>query len=333
MDRTGPGNNVSTRSDALDELMEQLSTSGLEALLEHVRALAVVLDARGVTVGWNHAFDAVREPLPQANRLEEFLTPPAGTDFQQSLQKALQVNGSPVLMHLDIGSQAGRAEYRCELIPLSAERVLLVAEPVALADGEELEGVRAQLQEAKLALEIKQKELQAVLAQTEEVVHTDALTLLPNRKWIIADLQRQVTYSERYGSPLSVSMIDLDKFKDINDTYGHAAGDQVLRFIASEMRDGIRQPDEIGRYGGDEFLVILPNTTVNAAAEQANRLCQHIKSTPVVAGKEVISVSLSIGIAQYRPSGDDWHSLLERADQALYQAKNNGRGQWAILKG
>jgi diguanylate cyclase (GGDEF)-like protein len=98
------------------------------------------------------------------------------------------------------------------------------------------------------------------------------------------------------------------------------------------MRDRIRQPDLIGRYGGDEFLVILPNTTSAAAGEQAGRLCHQVAATPVIAGKDAISVHLSIGITQYQPNSDDWQSLLERADQAMYQAKRNGRGQWAILK-
>ncbi len=322
---------ASTLSEAFDELREQLSASGLETLLEHIRTLVILLDAQGAMLGWNPAFEAVRETLPMSTHLEQFLTPPDAPKFRASLGAALEAE-APMRMSLDIGSQAGRAEYGCTLIRLPEGRLLLLGEPVTGVDGQELEKLKSSLQETKLALEIKQKELQAVLAQTDEVVHTDALTLLPNRRWIIADLQQQVTYSERYGSPLSVSMIDLDHFKEVNDTYGHAAGDQVLRFIASEMRDRIRQPDQIGRYGGDEFMVILPNTTVNAAAEQANRLCQHIKNTPIAVGKEVISVSLSIGIAQYRPSGDDWHGVLERADQALYQAKNNWRGQWAILK-
>ena len=323
--------NLSTKSEALDELTEQLSTSGLEILLEHIRTLVVLLDAEGALVGWNPAFEAVRETLPRATRLDEFLTPPGAAEFRRSLQAVLDQR-NPGRIQLDVGSQAGRTAYDCRLMAVSDARLLFLADPEALAEAQELEDLRAQLQGTKVTLENKQKELQAVLAQADEVKHTDMLTLLPNRQLILSDLQRQVTYSERYGSPLSVSMIDLDNFKEINDTYGHAAGDQVLRFIASEMRDHIRQPDEIGRYGGDEFLVILPNTSVNAAAEQATRLCKQIRSAPVIAGKDLINVSLSIGIAQYQPGADDWHSLLERADQALYQAKGNGRGQWAILK-
>jgi diguanylate cyclase (GGDEF)-like protein len=174
--------------------------------------------------------------------------------------------------------------------------------------------------------------LTAVVAQADEVSHTDALTFLPNRKSMIAELQRQVTYAERYGVPLSVSMIDIDNFKEINDTLGHGVGDQVLRFIASQMRDRIREPDVLGRYGGDEFLVILPNSTASGAAEQATRLNQQVASSPVVAGKELIRVTMSIGITQYQPNSDTWETLLERADQAMYQAKHDGRGTWAIIK-
>jgi diguanylate cyclase (GGDEF)-like protein len=260
--------------------------------------------------------------------------------FETSLQDASR-SRRMARMPLDIGGPARRSHYDCTLIPVPRGRFLLIAEPVASATGgsvdssaaaKALEKVTAELREARIALDVKQTELHAVIAQADEVAHTDSLTMLPNRRWVIADLQRQVTYSERYGAPLSISMIDLDRFKEINDTHGHIAGDQVLRFIASELRDRIRQPDEIGRFGGDEFLVILPNTALTAAAEQATRLCQQIRSTPIISGKTVIRVSLSIGIAQYRPNVDNWNTLLERADQALYQAKHNRGDQWAILE-
>ncbi len=327
---------MSTRSEALDALITLLARNGLGSFLESIRTLVVVVDAHGEPIAWNPAFDSVRESLPGTTVLAEFLPQSGREDFQIALKTASR-SFRTVPMSLDIGGLSGRGHYDCALIPLPHERLLLVAEPAAegpasRATTTELKKVTAELHEARLALDAKKTELHAVLAQTDEVIHTDPLTLLPNRRWIIADLQRQVTYSERYGAPLSISMIDLDHFKDINDTHGHMAGDQVLRFIASEMRDRIRQPDEIGRYGGDEFLVILPNTAVTAAAEQATRLCQQVRSTPVISGKDVLSISLSIGIAQYRPNADDWQTLLGRADQALYQSKRNGGDQWAILE-
>ncbi len=312
-------------TDPFHQLKVQLEQGGLEPLLEYIRTLTVVLDGSGTPIGWNGAFEAVRQPFSGA------LKCPA---LQQGLQDALR-SREPVRLRLE----ADGADYECLLIAQADDRLLLFAEPEILAStmplpdtADELVRLRAELDGIRAALDVKQKELQAVLAQAEEVSHTDALTYLPNRRSMISELQRQVTYAERYGTPLSISMIDVDNFKDINDTYGHAVGDQVLRYIASEMRDRIRQPDVIGRLGGDEFLVILPSGPANAAAEQARRLCQQVAGAPVIAGKEIITVGLSIGITQYQPNSDDWHTLLERADQAMYQAKRNGRGQWAILK-
>jgi diguanylate cyclase (GGDEF)-like protein len=318
---------LSNNTDAFEALKAQLSAGGLEPFLQHVRMLAAVLDVDGKPLGWNAAFASIQKA---------FLAGVRSAELAHALQAAPQAP-EPVRLHLDLDG----SNYDCFLVACSNGQFLFFGEPgsQAPADGprlsgtiQELDRVKGELDSTRQALEIKQKELQAVVAQAEEVSHTDALTFLPNRKSMISELQRQVTYAERYGAPLSISMIDIDNFKDINDNLGHAAGDQVLRFIASEMRDRIREPDLIGRYGGDEFLVILPNSTSNGAAEQATRLCQQVAAAPVIAGKEVIRVGMSIGITQYQPSSDTWQTLLERADQAMYQAKRNGRGQWAILK-
>ncbi len=318
--------NSTTESEALDELRTQLSASGLKALLEHIRTLALVMDARGQMIGWNPAFNDARMGCEEATHFDALVGITA-EKLLESLQGALGAT-EPVRLNLDIGAEAARLPYDCLLIRLSDSRVLLIAEPFV----RDLDKLRGDLREAKQALDVKQQELQAVLAQADEVAHTDALTYLPNRRAILAELQRQVTYSERYGTPLTVSMIDLDRFKEVNDTYGHGAGDQVLRFMASELRDRIRGPDLIGRYGGDEFLMILPNTTAAAASEQATRLCKQVWSTTLTPNRPPVEVDLSIGIAQYQSHGDTWRALLERADQALYQAKSAGRKQWAILK-
>lgn len=329
---------MSTRSEAFDELKEQLTGSSLELFLENTRTLVVILDSQGAAVSWNPAFGILRETLPAARTLVDLISGAARLEFIGSLRDVIGA-GTPARVQLELGAPTGRSRYNCYLIAQADDRVLFIGEPVVeggqgqnygRAPAGEVETLKAELEEARRALAAKKQELQAVIVQAEEVSHTDGLTFLPNHRAIIASLQHEVNFSERYGSPLSISMIDLDNFKDINDTFGHAAGDQVLRFVASEMRDQIRQPDEIGRYGGDEFLVILPNTSENAAAEQAKRLCHQLHGQPIIVGQDVIHMSLSIGIAQYRPHGEDWHALLERADQALYQAKRNGRGRWVV---
>ena len=329
-----------TKLEALQQLKACLADGSLGPYLEYTHSLVAILDDQGAAIAWNPAFNALHEAIPGARTVQDFLSTAARLEFLGSMRDVLQT-GTPTRVQLEIGSKAARIRYDCLLVCQPAERLLFVGEPViAEAPAREepsgpagdLQKLRAELQDTRVALDAKKMELQAVLAQADEVVHTGALTLLPNRRWIISDLQKQVTISERYGSPLTISMIDLDNFKEINDTFGHATGDQVLRYAASEMRDHIRQPDEIGRYGGDEFLVILPNSGESAATEQAQRLCRHIQSHPIIVGEDEVPMSLSIGIAQFRQHSDDWRTLLERADKALYQAKHEGRARWAVAK-
>ncbi len=229
---------------------------------------------------------------------------------------------------LDLGQGNLLSGYTCFLYPVPDGRMLFVAEPThAITD---LENVSAELQKTKQKLERKEIELQSVLAQAHEVSHTDSLTFLPNRRQVMVDLQNAVTFSDRYGTPLTISMLDIDNFKNINDTYGHIVGDEVLRSLAGKLRQHIRHPDTIGRYGGEEFLIVLPHSTVKAAVEQAQRLCEQVRSLSITIGEQTLSVTISIGVAQYKREKEDWQSFLSRADRALYQAKDNGRDQWVV---
>ncbi len=195
----------------------------------------------------------------------------------------------------------------------------------------EQEQIVAELQKTKRILVIKETELKAVIAQADELAHTDTLTFLPNRRQIIGDLQREVIFSEHYGTPLSISMLDLDHFKKINDTYGHITGDEVLMNFAGVLRQPIRYPDTIGRYGGEVFLMILPHSPLNDASKFVERLCQHVRSTPIIHGENAFHLTISAGIAQYKAHEEGWRSFLDRADKALYQAKHSGRDQWSII--
>ena len=196
---------------------------------------------------------------------------------------------------------------------------------------DELNKIRQELKEAKRAIRVKEIELQAILAQADEVSHTDVLTYLPNRRRVINNLQKEVHRAERYKTPLSISMMDIDHFKDINDTYGHTVGDVVLLRLANMLREGIRESDMVGRYGGEEFLIVLPNTELQRATELAGRLCKIIREKDIeIVGKAHITVS--IGVAEYKHGEENWQKFLNRADMALYAAKNAGRDRWADSK-
>jgi diguanylate cyclase (GGDEF)-like protein len=314
------------RAEQLSELTALFAQFGVESFLEATKLMVVLLDKDGSLVAWNSAFDSLKGTHPDRKHLKSFLSNPSKDLFEglfsTTLQKRIRTKGG-----LEFAGETRNDNFMCLFIPMPGQRVLFIAELVTLASA--LEAVTAELQRTKRILTVKETELKAVIAQAEEVSHTDALTFLPNRRQIIGDLQREVIFSDRYGTPLTISMLDIDHFKNINDTYGHSVGDEVLRNLAGQLREHIRYPDTIGRYGGEEFLIVLPHSTLKAASEQAERLCRHVRSLRIKPAEQEIAVTISIGVAQYKVQREDWQTLLNRADAALYEAKNNGRDQWA----
>jgi diguanylate cyclase (GGDEF)-like protein len=314
------------------ELARHVASHGLEHLLGSTCTGVALLDSTGGILIANPAFSALQQGVPGSKTILDLVPP----ERRESLGAALKKVGkgrSVERLQMDFQSESGPVDCDCLLSRSEGGRLLLFAEPLGPGPLRDRDRLREELEDARTALANKNIELQAVIAQADEVVHTDPLTLLPNRRLILAECQREVTRSERYASPLTVSMLDLDNFKLVNDRFGHAAGDRVLSKVSTELRAHIRQPDEIGRYGGDEFLVILPDSTTSAAAEQANRLCQQVRSMELAVRQEVVRLTLSVGIAQLKPRGEGWQGLLERADRALYQAKGAGGNQWKISEG
>ena len=315
------------RHQAFNELTELFAQYGVESFLKSTNLLVVVLDRDGKLLSWNPAFGLIQQALPDKKLLKDFLSPSSTALFDEllssTLRERVRTRGKLRFAH-----ENRRGDFASLTIPLPGERILFIAEPVHATT--ELKAVTAELQKTKLSLSIKETELQAVIAQADEVAHTDALTFLPNRRQMIGDLQREVIFAERYGTPLAISMLDIDHFKNINDTYGHTVGDEVLQKLAGELRQHIRHPDTIGRYGGEEFLVILPHSMLQAAIQQAERLCKHVRSLLIKTNEAEISLTISIGIARYKIQKEDWQTFLSRADSMLYRAKNNGRDQWVV---
>lgn len=153
---------------------------------------------------------------------------------------------------------------------------------------------------------------------------TDALTRIMNRRGITVALLDAMAQSERYSAPLCVAMADIDHFKPVNDTHGHAAGDRVLTEIAGIFSDTLRMPDKVGRYGGEEFLIILPHTTLAGGRKIAERLRAAVSRWQFGIDGKKLKLTVSLGITQAR-KGEDLEQLLARVDQALYAAKSGGR--------
>jgi diguanylate cyclase (GGDEF)-like protein len=166
-------------------------------------------------------------------------------------------------------------------------------------------------------------EYEEVFAQARK----DSLTGLPNRFVFEERIDSLVEQAKRHGHPLTLAALDLDHFKAVNDTMGHYAGDQVLKQVASVLQQEIRVTDVLVRMGGDEFLLVLPDTSMHDARFLAERLCLAVERLHIVtdAGK----LAISIGLAEWQP-GISIATWMEQADDILYQAKANGRGQIAI---
>ena len=157
---------------------------------------------------------------------------------------------------------------------------------------------------------------------------TDALTKLHNRGWLDDAFDREIKRSERDELPLALIMIDVDNFKNINDEYGHLAGDQVLITVAEAIRSPLRPNDMVARFGGEEFAVLLPETTVRNARVIAERLREHVcnSDTEMLDSQQLPPVSISLGIAG-RQSGDSLDMMVAAADVAMYHAKRNGKNR------
>jgi len=190
--------------------------------------------------------------------------------------------------------------------------------------------LRVRLRAGSRILDLQEELLVAREALREQATH-DGLTGLFNRASILEALQNELARSGRESQPVSLLMVDLDRFKNINDTHGHLAGDAVLREIARRMKSAIRRYDAIGRYGGEEFLILLPGCEGEAACVQAERIREAVAASPFPAGADFLPVTCSIGASwRGRPSVSDTDSLVREADLALYRAKDRGRNRVEI---
>ena len=186
---------------------------------------------------------------------------------------------------------------------------------------------------ARVQAAARVKRLQDELRQRNEdldrISRTDALTGLRNRRHVEEYLAKLTSLARRNLEPIAVLVIDIDHFKSVNDEHGHEAGDAVLREVAGRMQDSVRLEDMVGRWGGEEFLVVLPNTTDQGAAELAERLRQVVADTPCrLADGDAVQVTISVGCAASLI--DDAGILVRSADAAMYQAKQTGRNRVVV---
>jgi diguanylate cyclase (GGDEF)-like protein len=173
----------------------------------------------------------------------------------------------------------------------------------------------------------RNRELEMLNQQLWKLSHTDELTGYFNRRHIVSRLEEEISRGMRYGSPLSVVLVDIDHFKRVNDTFGHLAGDRVLQAVADLFRSKLRESDLIGRFGGEEFLLILPHTDLMGAEAFCHRLRDHVEKQAIAVGEQTVHITASFGLASVSRDSDTWQKLLRVADRNLYRAKSLGRNR------
>ncbi len=186
---------------------------------------------------------------------------------------------------------------------------------------------------ARVRSQIKRKRytdlLRSNLDQSLEVAVTDQLTGLHNRRYMTSQLEPLVARAVRGGEPVAALLLDIDHFKKINDSFGHDVGDEVLREFAVRLASNVRAVDVPCRYGGEEFVVVMPDTTLADAHRIAERIRLHVSGSPirVAGGKEILTITISIGVAATLGEGDTPDALLKRADEARLRGQGLGPQQ------
>ncbi|MDY6331583.1 MAG: diguanylate cyclase [Fibrobacter sp.] len=193
--------------------------------------------------------------------------------------------------------------------------------------------IKRQIEELNAHRELLEKEVKERTYELEQankkldlISRTDELTQLPNRRDMHKTIEKEVERANRFKKAFSIIFIDIDHFKDVNDTYGHATGDAVLKSVASTIRSLLRKYDVLARYGGEEFLTLLPETELKDAAHVAERFRKQIENQTIFFGGQEIKVTITLGVAQF-DSSQGAEKCIQLADKALYEGKEHGRNK------
>ena len=322
----------------MKKLADLISTNDAGEIFEYIHSMVALVERDGTLVSWNRAFESYKTKYPLAEKLQDCFS----EKEKAKIYNRLNINQQD-RFEVEFGTDLEEKTIFCDcvLISFADGRALFIADRFdtdsALQEiiqrlNRRMKMFQMESESAKKIAIKKHTEVEGIMAQANELSHVDALTFLPNRRMIVKELQDEVLRAERYNTLLSISVADVDFFKKVNDTYGHLVGDEVLRHVGYQLCDHIRHPDIAGRYGGEEFLILLPNTASAEAAEQAERLRKYVRETKVHVNNHILSVTISIGVAQFRHGVDTWDTLLNRADNAMYEAKRNGRDCWAVAE-
>ncbi|HEV2332969.1 MAG TPA: diguanylate cyclase, partial [Gammaproteobacteria bacterium] len=293
----------------------------LKSFIDHDRALFYVeRDTRLALIGCRGG-DAVEQiyherwPAIQADLVERLRHSPEPRLLTPEEAATLEPGKGPPRHFLVVPLVSGNGGFRLLFLGRTSRIIQVQGVDIAAAMAKQ---VSVALDKARLIRDL------------ETLATTDGLTRLYNRRTFLQRAESEFERSRRYQRPLTVMMLDVDHFKAVNDTHGHEVGDRVLRLLADECRRNLRQQDVLGRYGGEEFVAFLPETSASVALDVAERLRKSVEGLSVAAEHGAIHMTMSIGIATMNRAHPDVSALIITADQALYQAKQRGRNQTVV---
>jgi len=297
------------------------------------RVVATALS--GVLTGWGYDVVVANDGLEAWKKIVDEQPSLAIVDWMMpgldGTELCRRIRQDPRLAILHVILLTGRTEKADLVVGLEAGADDYMVKPFQIDEmrARVQVGVRVVRLQEQLAAEVER--LQAAKAELQRLANTDPLTALCNRRaWFdrgAAELDR----ARRYQRPLSVLMADLDRFKALNDTFGHAAGDEVLQRFASLLKSQCRNSDVVGRVGGEEFAVLLPETDAESALMLAERIVSTCRDARVDAAGQHLRVTCSIGVATAEHADESIDDTLQRADAALYQAKRAGRDRAIVM--
>jgi diguanylate cyclase (GGDEF)-like protein len=293
---------------------------------DNVEVLRVRLDSWGYetqsATNGEEALAYVAKSPPDLILLDVMMPDITGIEVAQRIKRDRSLPFIPIIMQTALDSTEAKVEG------LEAGADDYITKPIDFAELKARLRSMLRIKRLQEELEEREKELLEMNERLRFMSLTDGLTGLDNRRHLNDRIEEMFQHAQRLNEPFSVVMCDLDKFKSVNDTYGHQAGDEVLKQLADILKEEAREIDRVGRYGGEEFLLLLPGTVLDAAVTFAERVRKHVERHTFTFPGGSTKRTASFGVAGWpHPKIDDSDSLVRMADDALYVAKETGRNR------
>ncbi|HEX6598454.1 MAG TPA: diguanylate cyclase [Gemmatimonadaceae bacterium] len=293
---------------------------------DNVEVLRVRLDSWGyetrTATNGAEALASVKERAPDLILLDVMMPDITGIEVAQRIKGNRSLPFVPIIMQTALDSTEAKVEG------LEAGADDYITKPIDFAELKARLRSMLRIKRLQEALEERERELLEMNERLRYMSLTDGLTGLDNRRHLNERIDEMFQHAQRLNEPFSVVMCDLDKFKSVNDTYGHQAGDEVLKQLASILKEEAREIDRVGRYGGEEFLLLLPGTVLDAAVTFAERVRKHVERHTFTFPGGSTKRTASFGVAGWpHPKISDSDTLVRMADDALYVAKETGRNR------